>query len=149
MAFGVFTFMMVFALSSCGLNSSPSETSNAFEKYVISESQRIADAWDSSIQPLLSSTDTSSQESTNNLATSFAAFSILVKNSADGIPSDPGAYKEENRVFRTALADLSIQSTNAWTALIKSDPVQLQTAMDTINNSFVKLTVLVKNFSRE
>jgi hypothetical protein len=141
---------LMLTLSGCGSNSDTSDSASlTFKQYVLDESKLIAAAWDSSIQPLLGTTDLSLTESTKELMTALASFSITAKKASDGIPSNVGGFQDEARRFETALNDMTIESTNAWLAIMASEPSDLQKSLDTISNSFVKLTILVKRFSEK
>jgi hypothetical protein len=142
----VFSFFFLVGVSGCGSNSSTSQASSNFKNYVISQSSELSNYWDSSIQPLLASAD-SSQASMRELSVAFADFGLLADKISDGIPSDPGEYKENSKFFSEILGEFITNSPDAWMALVASDPSELQTALDNINNAFVKLTVLVKRFT--
>lgn len=139
---------LTLALSACG-SSEPvaPKASQSLEQYIISESQGIANAWDSTVQPLLNSADTASTEWRQNFVSTLTAFSLLTANASGGIPANSGSQEDEAALFKTAVDGLTKYSTDAWMALQNNDASGLDSAMGSIKASFGNLTTVINNLS--
>jgi hypothetical protein len=132
------------ALVACGASSSSSiDASKAFESYVVLKSQGLANAWDTDVQPLLSSANAGSPDWQRSFIATLTAFSLLAANASDGIPVDVGDFKSESVLFKTSVQGLASNSTRAWMALQNSDIAGLESSLGGIRESFAKLTSVV------